>query len=292
MDQLASGRARSARILCAIAFHFDTARLGFLAEVLRSLSDFRVAAMDVVIVTNTLRQQDLSSLRGLCGDMPADKTASIRSYGELDHPFHLTWCHKEIITDQFLKCNQGRYSHFIYLEDDILLSFANFCYFVEFREILCPFGLLPSFLRAEYSANLGALVASDAFWPVYIPVQSHLCRDDFVMLNMPNPYNPCFVLDLELAEEYVRSRSFDREASRAVCPWGVRERAALGLCLENVPPPFQTRYLVPVSRRTGKLPEFARISHLPNNYANDPLSPLGKVRVDELFVGVHELTGR
>jgi hypothetical protein len=84
--------------------------------------------------------------------------------------------------------------------------------------------------------------------------------------------------------------AFDREASQAVCRWGVRERAALGLCLENVPPPFQTRYLVPVSLRTGKLVEFARISHLPNNYANDPRSPLGKVRLDELFVGVHDLS--
>jgi hypothetical protein len=84
--------------------------------------------------------------------------------------------------------------------------------------------------------------------------------------------------------------AFDREANQAVCRLGgVRERAALGLCLENVPPPFQTRYLVPVSRRTGKLPEFARISHLPDNYANDPHSSLGKVRVDELFVGVHDL---
>jgi hypothetical protein len=49
---------------------------------------------------------------------------------------------------------------------------------------------------------------------------------------------------------------------------------------------------VPVSRRTGKLPEFARISHLPNNYADDPRSALGKVRVDELFVGVQDLSVR
>jgi hypothetical protein len=287
MTELASGRAREAHILCAVTFHFDSARLGFLAEVMRSLSAFPVAAMDLVVVTNTVREQDLTSLRGLCGDMPSGKSASIRSYGELDHPHYLTWCHEELIADEFVKGN--RYSHFIYLEDDILLNFANFCYFVEFREILRPFGLLPAFLRTEYSANLGTLVASDAFWPVYVPVQSHICLNDTVLVNMPNPYNPCFILDLELAEEYVRSRSFDRDASQAVCRWGVRERAALGLCLENVPPPFQTRYLVPVSRRTGKLPEFARISHLPDNYANDPHSSLGKVRVDELFVGVHDL---
>jgi hypothetical protein len=290
MTELASGRAREAHILCAVTFHFDSARLGFLAEVMRSLSALPVAAMDLVVVTNTAREPDLTSLRGLCGEMPSGKHASIRRCGELDHPHHLTWCHKELIANEIVKGNQHRYSHFIYLEDDILLNFANFRYFVEFREILRPFGLLPAFLRTEYSANLGTLVASDAFWPVYVPVQSHICLNDTVLVNMPNPYNPCFILDLELAEEYVRSRSFDREASQAVCRWGVRERAALGLCLENVPPPFQTRYLVPVSRRTGKLPEFAQISHLPNNYANDPRSPLGKVRLDELFVGVHDLS--
>lgn len=289
MNQAACERGQKARILCAITYHFDTTHLGFLAEVLRSLFAFPVAAMDVVVVTNTIREQDLARLHALCVDMPSGKSASIRSYGGLDHPYHLAWCHKDIISNEFVKGNQDRYSHFIYLEDDILLSFANFCYFIDFREILRPFGLLPGFLRTEYSANLGALVASDAFWPVYVPVQSHICLDDTVLVNMPNPYNPCFILDLELAEEYVRSRSFNREASQAVCRWGVRERAALGLCLENVPPPFQTRYLVPVSRRTGKLPEFARICHLPNNYADNPRSSLGKVRVDKLFVGVHDL---
>ena len=180
-------------------------------------------------------------------------------------------------------------THFIYLEDDIELSFANFCYFVEYREVLRSFGLLPAFIRVEYSAVLGGLVASDAFWPVYVPVQSHIRLGDTVLVNMPNPYNPFFILDVELAAEYVWSRSFDREGSRALCSWGVRERAAIGLCLENVPPPFQTRYVVPVSRRTAMAPAFARVRHLPDNYANDPRSPLGKVRVDELFAGLQEL---
>jgi hypothetical protein len=55
---------------------------------------------------------------------------------------------------------------------------------------------------------------------------------------------------------------------------GVRERAAMGLCQENVPPPFQTRYLAPVSRRTA----VALVRHLPDNYANDPHSPLAECR--------------
>jgi hypothetical protein len=289
MRQLRSERARAGRILCAITFHFSIAHLGFLAAVLRSLSEFPVADMNVVIVTNAFSEEDLAQLRHLCSAMPSGKSASVRSYGDLAHPFDLTWCHKAIISEEFVEGNHGLYTHFIYLEDDIELSFANFCYFVEYREILRSFGLLPAFLRVEYSSAVGGLVASDAFWPVYVPAQSHICVGDTVLVNMPNPYNPCFILDLELAEEYVRSRSFDREASQAVCQWGVRERAAMGLCLENVPPPFQTRYLVPVSRRTATTPAFARVRHLPDNYANNPHSSLGKVRIDELFAGVQDL---
>jgi hypothetical protein len=247
--------------------------------------------MNVVVVTNTFRQEDLALLRRLCAEILSGKSTSVRSFSDLAHPFDLTWCHKTIISKEFVDGNHGRYTHFIYLEDDIRLSFANFCYFVEFREILRSFGLLPSFVRVECSAPVGGYVASDAFWPVYVPVQSHIPLGDIVMVNTPNPYNPCFILDLELAAEYVRTRSFDREESLAVGQWGVRERAAMGLCLENVPAPFQTRYVVPVSRQTSMAPGFAWLSHLPNNYADNPHTVLGKVRMDELFAGVQDLWG-
>jgi hypothetical protein len=54
---------------------------------------------------------------------------------------------------------------------------------------------------------------------------------------------------------------------------------AMGLCLENVPAPFQTRYVVPVSRLSSMTPGFAWLSHLPNNYADNPNTVLGKVRM-------------
>ena len=168
-------RASGARILCAITFHFVAARVGYLAEVMRSLSEFTVAAMDVVIVTNSFREEELAQLRRLCAETLAGKNGTVRSYEGLAHPFDLAWCHKAIIADEFAAGNHGRYSHFIYLEDDIRLSFANFCYFLEFREALRGFGLLPSFVREEWSAALGGFVASDAFWPVYVPFKQTFC---------------------------------------------------------------------------------------------------------------------
>jgi hypothetical protein len=289
MITLALERAREARVLVAITFHFVAARLPFLAQVLRSLGEFPVAAMDVVIVTNTFGVEDLAPLRRLCAEALPAKKGSVRSYADLADPFDLTWCHKAILASEFVEMNDNRHSHFIYIEDDIHLSFANFCYFLEFREQLRATGLLPAFVRTEFSVAQAGFVASDAFSPVYVPVQPHVALDGWAMINMPNAYNPCFILDRELAQEYVRTRSFDRAASAGVSPWGVRERAAMGLCFENVPKPFHSRYVVPVSMQDDAVPAFARIAHIPNNYADDANIPLGKVRIDALFRGARAL---
>jgi hypothetical protein len=282
--------AREKRLLVAITFHYDAARLSYLAGVMHALSEFAVADLDVIIVTNTFFEEHVAVLRRLCAEVLPHRSAVVRSYGNLAHPFDLSWCHKAIITHDFIVGTSAPYSHFVYLEDDIQITFANFCYFLEFRQRLRPFGLLPSFLRMEFSSAFGGFVASDAFWPIYVPVQPHILLGDVVCVNVPNPYNPCFVLDTELAKEYMQSKSFDRERSEAVCRWGTRERAAMGLCLENVPPQFQTRYVVPVSRATDMVPAFARIWHLPNNYANDPQLALGKIRLDQLSLGARELS--
>ena len=279
--------AESARILVAISFHFDFTRLGFLGEVLRSLSEFPVAAIEVAVVTNVVDAETIAPLRRLCLETLGD-LCTIRTEVDLASPWDLTWRHKAIISDEFIERNHGDFTHFIYLEGDIRLTFANFCYWLEFRDLLRPAGLLPAFVRTEYREAVGGYTASDAFWPIYVPVQPYLRIDDMFLVNMPNPYNPFYLLDRELAQEYVTSPSFDQGKSLEVARWGVSERAAMGLCLEHVPIPFQSRYVVPVSVRTGKTPSFAWTLHIPNNYANNTRSALGKVRMDALFFGAGE----
>jgi hypothetical protein len=108
------------------------------------------------------------------------------------------------------------------------------------------------------------------------------------LVNMPNPYNPFFLLDRELAREYALSASFDQARSQEVSLWATSERSAMGLCLENVPVPFASRYVVPVEAESGRVPAYAWTWHIPNNYADNPRSPLGKVWMDSLFQGTAE----
>jgi hypothetical protein len=281
-------KMRSVQILCAITFHFDVLRLVFLGDVLRSLAEFPTRSLDVFILTNTEDEDELRMLEHLCQVTLPGAFVSIQSERDLETRFELTWRHKRLIVEQFLAPGND-YTHFIYLEGDIRLSIVNFCYFIEAREKLRDFGLIPAFVRVEYGDHLNSFTCSDSFWPIYVPVQPKIVLEDDVYLNMPNPYNPLYILDRELALEYIGSRSFDRERSRDVSSWGIAERAAMGLCLENVPAGFNSRYVVPVSRKTCMAYPQALISHLPNNYANNPRSPLAKVTLDNLFVGAQEI---
>jgi len=93
MNSMVSELASAARLLVAITFHFDTARVGFLAEVLRSLAEYPVGAMKVVILTNTGALTSWIT-QSLGREVFAGKVTLIESHANLSNPWHLTWCHK------------------------------------------------------------------------------------------------------------------------------------------------------------------------------------------------------
>jgi hypothetical protein len=274
-----------ASLLVAVTAHFSFKRLEYLGEVLHALAQFPVRRLDVVLVTNTTDQAELALLQQLSAEALPGRSVSIESFEFLGHPFNLTWSHKDIIRREF----GGRadaYTHFVYLEDDIRFTYANFRYFCANREMLRPFGLLPSFLRIEFQREPGAFVSSDMKQPVHAPSQPLIQREGVIWLNMPNPYVASYVLDRELMEEFMAAPSFSRGASRELTDWDVRERAAMGLCYDNVPAGFESRYVVPVSCETGMALPASWIGHVPSNYANDPRSGFGKIRLASLFEDV------
>ena len=79
---------------------------------------------------------ELAILRQLCLEVLPNTGSQIRCHDDLADPWSLTWCHKAIISSEFIANNDGRYSHFVYLEGDIRLSLTNFCYWIEFRQLL------------------------------------------------------------------------------------------------------------------------------------------------------------
>jgi len=279
------------RILIAVTFHFREARLQYLFQALRGLAEFPVDVLDVVIVTNVNDQMALKQIEELCGPLflpfpgrrTSKRTLSFESFPSLADAWLLPWSHKHLITDKFLSAGLN-YTHFIYLEDDILLSFDNLRYFLHYRDLLNREGLIPSFLRVEYNDADNRLYLVDQVGVSDFNSRKHIDVDGYTFVNLDYPYNALFILDRDLALEYVSTRSFDRERSKAVQPdWDVATRAAMGLCFENPPPGFATRYVSPVDPVTLMTPSWSWVYHLPNNYAKNRLKPFAKTRTKELF---------
>jgi hypothetical protein len=279
--------SRTATILVAVTFHFNEQRLPYLARTLRALSLWQIGHMRVVVFTNDARERNITKLTRLCHEILCE--CEIRVISGLENPWKLTWAHKGIITSEFLQGDQ-RFSHFLYLEDDIEVQGGNFAYWLNARELLRSKNLLPAFLRLEYEPSQVALTTSDVFWKIFIPSQSYIYINGIAWVAMPNPYNPLFIMDRELAQEYVLSRSFDETESLKVSSWGLAERAAMGLCNEGIPKGFPHRYLVPVTD-LGRPLSSSQIFHIPSNYAlnPNPWYKLGKIRLDELFSGFSAL---
>ena len=279
------------RILAAVTFHFRENRLQYLFRVVRALSEYPVEALDVVIITNVNQQVALEQIRDLCAPLftrfplrpGSKKSLSIESFPKLPDPFLLAWSHKHLIADEFLGA-QSAYSHFIYVEDDILLSFDNFCYFVHYREKLKSAGLIPSFQRIEYNDADNRLYLLDQKGVSDFGSRKRVDLDGYAFVNLDYPYDAMFILDRDLALEYVETPSFDQERSKVMLPeLDIRERAAMGLCFENPPQGFVVRYASPVDPATLLTPYWCWVYHLTNNYAKDHLTPFGKIRIDQLF---------
>jgi len=267
------------RILACVTFHYVAARLVWLRQVIECFSRYG-ARVRLVIVTNTTDPAELASIDALA---PSSGMVQMerRSFGALPHPFELTWAHKPIIVDEFLT---GDETHFIYVEDDILIAPETFDYWMEYRVPLGRRGLIPGFLRVERERTSGALFATDQLVPTQLDRLRMVRVGRWTFTNMSSSYNACFVLDRELAAEYVATRSFDMTASMAVTTWQISERAAMGLCFEHVPRFFLSRLVVPFDRATLRVPAFVHVLHAPGNYANNPDSNHGKISVDKLLL--------
>ncbi|AMA56724.1 hypothetical protein BCCGELA001_10980 [Bradyrhizobium sp. CCGE-LA001] len=249
-------------------------------------------ALDVVIITNADQDEDLKRIRDLSAplfrSLPArsalsTKSLSIESFPKLANPWLLPWSHKHLVSERFLSA-ESAYTHFIYVEDDILLSFENFCYFTHYREMLKERRLIPSFQRIEYNDADNHLYLVDQVGVVDFNARNRVDMDGYAFVNLDYPFNAMFILDRELALEYVETPSFDRERSKLVRPeWDVACRAAMGLCFENPPEGFRARYVSPVDPSALITPSWSWVYHLPNNYAKDRLKPFAKTRVDQQF---------
>lgn len=287
-------------------------RLHHLLECVRSILEFEVARTVVAITTNEPRAvaEDL--------DANVDQLPSgtvVRAYPASDklldwpgeprgvlvigwapsglahrHPYYLTWAHKHLICSAL---QDPGFSHFLYLEDDLKFTKESLCYWCEYREPLASYGLLPGFVRVEaLNGSMYVVDQSERTSTRQLPQVSLLGHDQpdgssLRFVNLPSAYQGMYVLDRQLAVEHCRrSAARDPWRSRALVNWGIRERAAVGPILDDVPAGFHSRNVVPVRLRPDGSCELDRrctLEHLPGNYTRGGHPDFGIIRVSDMF---------
>ena len=163
----------------------------------------------------------------------------------------------------------------------------NLAYFCRFRGPLAREGLIPGFVRYEFNRAIGDIFAADQQGKQPWRDRPLVRIDEYAFAELDVPYCAMFLLDRDLLDEYVSSRSFDPQASTDLVGWGTRERAAMGLSWERPPAGFRSRIVVPLIGATRTPHHSSWVYHSPSNYTNDgkpgPNWILGKTRMDDIF---------
>lgn len=253
-------------------------RLKYLADLLLNIAYIEVREIHVKIYTNSA----LGELKNISGPIKAKNShinsfeiiqireeSLVNSTGQFE-PHLLTWAHKDSLRADYMSSKEN--SYFLYLEDDAIFTQSNLYYFITHRERLRSLGLIPSFLRIEWSQIHFDWISTDSFERLPNELDSKwFTHEGSPYMEVENPYCALILLDRELAEEYLSSESAKIETARLKHNfiWDTAATSALGLIAEAVPEGFSSRTVIGLGT-DSKLPLIGSIvRHQGDRYANE-----------------------
>ena len=262
------------KLAVAVTFFFSEHRIVYLKTIGQRFSE-PAETVEIYIVTNEREAEKLRFVTDAFEGTGLKVRFVIPHL--LGHPFLLTWTHLEVF--RHIITTDSTISHFMYVEDDILVRAENVDYWMRGRQSLREFGLYPSFVRYEQRNNTGPAYASDAFGSAdgdSIPVL--FTEDDYCYVNLPWPYQGMYFMDREMMHEHL----FGPSSNPDFGDWLIREKAAQGLTFKSVPKGFTSRNLVGYRLDQGRIDEFCLVHHTPNNYVDLEGTALGKTPISTL----------
>ena len=185
-------------------------------------------------------------------------------------------------------------THFIYLEDDIFFEEKNFRYWLNSRNILKKFNLIPGFVRIEKNKQNKQNYSVDVVKKMKIKHIPKLNIDDeYFFVNNIYPYQGMYIYDRHLMKEYLfgpssspdfGNGSFNPEfIDKRMLDLSLLEKANIGLTYYNYPKTFFNRIVIPVDIKQKSISKISQIHHLSNNYIKHKNSIFGKINIEEVI---------
>jgi hypothetical protein len=264
------------KLLVHIAFHYNNYRVQYLLTVLENFKNYQLSDIHVVIDTNT--EETKEKLKDFIAELPFQ--VNIHCHLDLDHPFSLTWTHRQQMLEHL-----EDYDIFMYLEDDILIPWAAFEAWLSENEAVYKTGRIRGFLRVENPGG-DKLYATDYTGPMPAPVIWRIGQQYY--FEPSRCYHGCWVYTKKQMKDFIQSSSWmNREIfsgddrDRAIFRGDIRASAAAGMMK-----PLQGFHLLVLPINSdGTFPDEVFIYHLPNNYSTNPDTIFGKTSTENLFIG-------
>ena len=249
--------------LIHIAFHYNYERLKYLKTVIDTICGYEFCKISVVIDTNS-EEFKLSDV-AITG---SHVHCRVEIHERLEHPYLLTWAHRDHI-----EVNADEYDYYMYIEDDIAVSWDSLNAWRDDQSLLHPLGLLRGFVRTETRKD-GALVASD--YESRQSLKKVIRIENKRFLHTGYPYQAFWIYSKNQLDSFINSRCWREKVSQ----WGIRENAAAGMTWLN---PNEHRVMIPMTDQ-AVLDERAFVQHLPSNYVDNLSTKLAKITFEDLFV--------
>ena len=268
------------KIAITICFHFNKKKIKNLIKVCSQINEYAFSK-HVTIVTNKIKNNEYNLLKRIL-----KKTITSFNITQIEknpEPNLLPWFCFNILKKKY---NEKSFSHYLFLEGDILINSQNINYWIYSRNILKKHKMIPSFLRYElYKKNMHSVdnpkIIKIKNTPKIISVSKN---SGFI--NLKYPYHAACLMDRELMKEYTNSNlisidyGFHHKIMRTLYP--IKELANVIIGYINVPAGFHNRYFLPFINK-NQIPNYCLIKHLDNKYSKMKTWHYGNIKIKNLL---------
>ncbi len=271
------------KIAACIAFYYDEKKISNLKKVCENLNKLS-KKVNIFIFTNEVSINDEQNLK-----KNFQENVKIIIIKDIVHERLLPWYHVNFMKKLF-KENQD-ITHFLYLEDDILIDKLNFDYWINCRKILKKFNLIPGFVRTEINDKNNEVYAIDFVKENKLKSLPKIIIDkNYYLVNHKYPYQGMYLYDRELMSEHLFGPSSNPDCGHGAFDTNfidprminldLMAKANIGLTYLNVPTGFFNRMVSLYNIKEKEIDGKCQIKHLSNKYSNS-VSSFGNVKIKD-----------
>ena len=263
-----------------ICFHFNKKRIKNLQTICANINNYKFSK-NISIITNDIKNDDYNFLKKKINNKL--KRFNIVKIKNIPEPNLLPWYCLDFMKKNY---KNKSFSHFLYLEDDILINEKNINYWISARKILKKFNFIPAFLRCENNGKKIFSVDNPKVIKVDKTPKILSKSKKFGFINLKYPYHASCLMDRDLMKEYIKSNliGIDYGLGHKVMKnlYPIKELANIIIGYINVPKGYHNRFFL-LYKDSNKIPIYSVIKHIDNKYTKINNERFGKIDINLLL---------